>query len=238
MKMKKTKAILLLLFVFLSSSFSVLANEKLPPRGIENEGSITIELEDGGIGTSKENVEFACTKVANIVDGAYELLPNYSSINIDLNKIKYAKDMEEAAKELVAIAKPDFRIKTDKKGMSTFKDLSIGVYLIHVVDKSRYDEVVPSLIAIPTWDEKEEEMLFDIKMYPKHTPWPPGTIETDTPNGSKDGIKTGDDYPVVLIMSLVGISMICIALILMKKRKKNDQDINNEEVKETIDEGE
>lgn len=238
MKMKKTKAILLLLFVFLSSSFSVLANEKLPPRSIENKGSITIELEDGGIGTSKENVEFACTKVANTVDGVYELLQDYASINIDLNQIKYAKDMEEAAKELVTVAKPDFRIKTDKKGIATFKDLSIGVYLIHVVDKSRYDDVVPSLIAIPTWDEKEEEMLFDIKMYPKHTPWPPGTIETDTPNGSHDGIKTGDESPIVLIMSLVGISMLCIAWILTKKKKNKDKDINNTEVKETIDEGE
>lgn len=237
MKMKKTKAILLLLFVFLSSSFSVLANEKLP-RSIENKGSITIELEDGGIGTSKENVEFACTKVANTVDGSYELLPDYASSNIDLNQIKYAKDMEEAAKELVTMAKPDFRIKTGKNGIATFKDLSIGVYLIHVVDKARYDEVVPSLIAIPTWDEKEEDLLFDIKIYPKHTPWPPGTIETDTPSGSHDGVKTGDESPIVLIMSLVGISMLCIAWILTKKKKNKDEDTNNTEVKETIDEEE
>ena len=50
-------------------------------------GSIEIELTDGGIGTSKKGVVFEYVKVAEINDGSYHLLSQYSDSKIDLNKI-------------------------------------------------------------------------------------------------------------------------------------------------------
>lgn len=207
---------MLLLLVFLSSSWSVLAKDKLP----EKYGSITIQLDEGGLGTSKENVGFAITKVADLVDGFYELKPEYKSSNIDLNKIKYAKDMEKAAEELVKIAKTDSIIYTDKTGSAEIQDLSVGVYLIYVLEKAKYDEIVPSLIAIPTWNEESGDMLYDVEMHPKHTPWPPGTIETDTPKNSYDGVKTGDEAPI-LLMSFIALISVILVVVLLKKRKKD-----------------
>lgn len=217
MKIKKVKVAMLLLLVFLSSSWSVLAKDKLPEK---YDGSITIQLDEGGLGTSKEHVGFAITKVADLVDGFYELKPEYKSSNIDLNKIKYAKDMEKAAGELVKIAKTDSVIYTDKTGSAEIQDLSVGVYLVYVTEKAEYDEIVPSLIAIPTWDEERGDMIYDVEIYPKHTPWPPGTIETETPKGSYDGIKTGDEAPILLVSFIALISVILI-VVLLKKRKKD-----------------
>lgn len=230
MKMKKAKVALLLLLVFLSSSFSVLAKEKLP-NDIEKCGSITIQLDEGGLGTSKEHVGFAFTKVADLVDGFYELKSEYKSSNIDLNKIKYAKDMERAASELVKIAKPDSVVYTDKTGVAAIHDLPMGVYLVYVTEKAKYDEVVPSLIAIPTWDEEKGDMLYDIEMYPKHTPWPPGTIETDTPNGNYDGVKTGDKSPFLLMGIVALISAGIIGILFVKAKKDASEEARDMDLK-------
>lgn len=230
MKIKKIKVVMLLLLVFLSSSWSVLAKEKIPNK-VEKSGSITIRLDEGGLGTSQENVGFAVTKVADLVDGFYELKQEYKSSNIDLNKIKYAKDMEKAAEELVKIAKTDSVIYTDKTGSAEIQDLSVGVYLVHVVEKAKYDEIVPSLIAIPTWNEESGDMLYDVEIYPKHTPWPPGTIETDTPKDSYSGIKTGDEAPILFLSFIAFISVVGIIFLIKKRKKDASEEIRDIDLK-------
>ena len=92
MKNKKIKKWLPLILTTLLFSFPAHANENIAlPDDLENisqeQGSIEIELTDGGVGTTKEGVIFEYAKVADVVDGEYELLDTYQESGIDLNAI-------------------------------------------------------------------------------------------------------------------------------------------------------
>lgn len=58
------------------------------------------------------------------------------------------------------------------KTVVTFKNLEVGVYLIYAQDTETYDTVEPSLIAVPTWNDSEGEMQYDVMIAPKHTEKP------------------------------------------------------------------
>lgn len=176
---KKIRAIVLsglLVFVFSVTAFAKEGNT-------EEIGSITIELSDGGAGTSKENVRFAYTKVADVVDGKYELLEEYKQTNMDLNKLEYAEDLKIAAEQLEKVAKKDGEIVTDKNGKAVIENLPIGVYLLNMSDRGIYDNVTSLLVAIPTFDETNGQMDYDVTVTPKHTPIPPETVKTGDENG-------------------------------------------------------
>lgn len=181
----------------------------------DKEGTITISLTNGKEGTSKQNVEFAISKVADIVDGEYVIKDSYKKSGVDLNKIKNASDMENAAEKLVKVASKDKKGTTDKNGKLTFSELSVGVYLLQATNDKKYDEVTPLLVSIPTWNDKEGEMVYELNVKPKHTP------RKDKP-GKEDG-GSGRGYPqtginspilwyfggaVVLIGLLVVVNMI------------------------------
>lgn len=214
---KKVKSGVLLAILVLLFSITSFAEDKT--------GSIEIQLNDGGKNTKKENVCFVYTKVADLVDGKYELIDKYKFTHIDLNKIKYAEDLKQAATTLEKVAKKDGEVLTDKEGKATIKELSIGVYLLSVSNKAQYDKVEPLLIAIPTFDEISGEMIYDVKVMPKHTPIPPGTIVSDTPDNSSEGVKTGDDSPIFIYIGLMLVFGGSILYFVNKKRK----DIEHEE---------
>ena len=96
----------LLLTLILNLSLPVFASQNisLPENvsevNIQKTGSIEIELTDGEEGTSKEGVIFHYSKVAEIVDGQYELVEQYKGSGIDLNAIEYAEELDEAAEKL------------------------------------------------------------------------------------------------------------------------------------------
>ena len=138
----------------------------------EKVGTISLTLTDGKTGTSKQNVEFALTKVADVVRGEYVLDKAYGDIGIDLNNIKNASDLEAAATKLVEVAGRDTVVKTDLNGKLVFSDLSVGVYLIYATNDDKYDDVTPLLVSIPTWSESEGNMMYDVNVIPKHTPKP------------------------------------------------------------------
>ena len=71
--------------------------KKLENVDMHQRGSICVELTEGGKGTSRENVEFSCTKVGEVRKGEYILKEEFASSNVDLNTIESAKEMEEAA---------------------------------------------------------------------------------------------------------------------------------------------
>ena len=62
-----------------------------------NKGSITIKLADTQNNQSKENVEFSISKIADIEDGLYKVKEDYKSVEVDLNNVKTANDLELAA---------------------------------------------------------------------------------------------------------------------------------------------
>ena len=234
MKHKKIKKLLPLVFSVIICTFPVsAANEniallnELQTVQTEEEGSIEIELTDGGVGTTKEDVVFEYAKVADVVDGEYELLEAYQGSGIDLNAIETAEQLEEAALELSAYKTSDGSCTTDADGKAIIKDLEVGVYLLYASEHTRYDDITPLLIAIPTVGEEEGTMMYDVKVIPKHTPVPPGEIITNTPNGNDEGVKTGDKVTVRLILStifLIVAASLTITIIYLDKREQVKKD--------------
>lgn len=232
MKNRKIKKWLPLILTTLLFSFPAHANENIPlPDDLKNikqeQGSIEIELTDGGVGTTKEDVVFEYAKVADVVDGEYELLDTYQESGIDLNTIGTAEQLEEVALELSAYKTSDGSCVTDADGKAIIKDLEVGVYLLYASEHTRYDDITPLLIAIPTWGEEEGTMMYDVKVIPKHTPVPPGEIITNTPNGNDEGVKTGDKVTVRLILStifLIVAASLTITIIYLDKREQVKKD--------------
>lgn len=160
-------------------------------------GSIKIILADGEAGTSKENVVFEYAKVADIIDGQYQLLEDYGGV--DLNTIEHSAELEEAAKAINGIAKADGRVATDRNGETLIADLEVGVYLLRVADGGEYENVSPVLITLPMWNEERGIMEFDITVTPKHSP-----IEKVVP---REGVPTGDNTRYMTYVVLLAVSI-------------------------------
>ena len=195
--------------------------QELEKIDIKDRGSISVELTEGRKGTSREKVEFSCTKVGEISKGEYVLKEAFASSGIDLNAIESAKDMEEAAEKLADLDISAGKVLlTDKNGKLCFQDLEVGVYFLEATDTANYENVTPFLISIPTFDEKEGEMNYDVTIIPKHEP-EPGRITTDSP-GKPGAPQTGVDSPILKYFA----GAIIVVLILVafnastKKTKK------------------
>lgn len=230
--MKKIKASLLVLTALIGMlQTPVFATQNvgigLPQNTIQVDesetGSIEIELTDGGIGTSKKGVVFEYVKVAEINDGSYHLLSQYSDSKIDLNKIEYAEEMDQAAKKLSYYKTSDGSITTNSSGRAKVSNLGVGVYLLYVSDQSSYDDITPILIAIPTWDEEVGDMIYDVSVYPKHTPVSPGKVTTSTPHTSTNAAKTGDIQNFGIWIAAAGCSIVIgITIYCIKRKKKHE----------------
>lgn len=149
-------------------------NSTLPPGDILEEvenrtGSIAITLSDTEDNRDKSNVKFGLSKVADVINGEYKVLTQYEAVNIDLNNIKTATDLELAANLFKKVVSTDNILTTDKSGKCTIDDLEIGVYLLYATDISNYENITPFLVSIPSWNEADKTMSYDIKVIPKHT---------------------------------------------------------------------
>ncbi len=178
-------------------------------QAVAQTGSITIQLEDGAKGTSKTNVSFICDKVADLVDGEYQLTEDVRESRVNLNKIEYANDAEIAAKRLYAYtSKKGMRITTDKSGKATLNNLDSGMYLIYTDEKNNYELISPTLVSVPTWNEQQKEMDYEVVVIPKHSPNP------YTP-------KTGDNSPLFLYFGVAfATGIFCVSIIFKRKDKK------------------
>lgn len=149
---------------------------------VENKtGSITIQLEDIEAPNDKSNVKFSMTKVADVVDGRYELASEYSLVNIDLNNIKNSNELDAASNKLASVVSVGDTLVTDSNGKIEVKDLNVGVYLIKATDTANYHNITPFLVSIPVWDESTKNMSYDVNILPKHNQ-PPKIDTPDVPD--------------------------------------------------------
>lgn len=204
---------------------SLMDEKELEKVNVEGKGSISVELTEGRKGTSREKVEFSCTKVGEISKGEYVMKDEFSASGIDLNAIESAKDMEEAAEKLAAL---DFSAEkvllTDKDGKLCFQDLPVGVYFLEATNTAKYEKVTPFLISIPTFDEAEGEMNYDIKVIPKHEP-EPGRITTDSPK-RPGAPQTGLDSPILKYFAgalIIVLLLVALNVGTKKTKKKNEK---------------
>lgn len=182
----------------------------------EQTGTITITLSDGKEGTSKEKVEFSCVKVANIEKGEYVLDDTYSTTGVDLNNIKNAADLEKAAAAISKISEKGTLLNTDADGRVQFSGLEVGVYLLKATDTNNYDDITPFLVSIPTWDETEGEMSYEISVIPKHNPKP------EEPTSEKDAPPTNVNSPVAWYFGGAAVLVVLIVAfnVIMKSVRK------------------
>lgn len=72
-------------------------------------------------GTSRENVEFSCTKIGEMKNGEYILKDEFLSSKVELNALKTADDMEKAANKLAEMdIQGEKVLLTDKNGKLCF----------------------------------------------------------------------------------------------------------------------
>lgn len=186
MQKNKLKILLITLnFIFVIGCLSlpIMAKEHTTPLLQENDfeqieekiGSITIMLEDTTDSLSKQGVEISIVKVAKVTSQGYKLTPLFEESGIDLMEIETAEELMEASillKNLVPENAKAISLKTDENGQCSFENLEVGVYLLYPKDTAEYENISPLLIAIPTFDEVEGQMQYNVTVYPKHSPNP------------------------------------------------------------------
>lgn len=171
---------------------------------LDEVGSITVNLEEGKKGTSVKNVELELIKVGDVVNGQYLFIDDLRDIEIDLNTLETAEDMKNAAhtisKDTVSKNIVGTRKTTNDYGTVKFDQLEKGVYLLQAVDINRYENIVSTLISVPTFsNESKNSMNYDISIVPKHSP--------------VIAVKTGDAVDLKLFAVLAGVSAVVIAII-------------------------
>lgn len=147
--------------------------ELKPDPSVQEKGSIHVELEETKDRLSREGVELSLSRVADIKDGSYVLDDLYRSADVDMNDIKTAQGLQEAADTLQPLVKDAIQTKqTNAQGIVNFTDLKVGVYLLYVSDQAGYETIQPTLISVPMWDETAKQMNYHIEVFPKHAPLP------------------------------------------------------------------
>lgn len=148
----------------------------------------------------------SCAKVGTMKNGVFVLEKEYKNSHVDLNQLKTAKELEEAADILYKWENSASVFRLDEKGSVVIPELEEGVYLIHGYGNAQ-KEILPTLVFLPTWYEEEEEYLYDITVFPK---WQEKVI----PN-------TGDDSQEWLYVGAL-VTMSAVILSIMKnKMNKN-----------------
>lgn len=217
--MKKLKKLILTVLI---TTFLFNANVFAKDYVETEKGSITISLTEGKQGTTKEEITFCSYKIADIENGLYTLKPEFENTGINLNRIQTADQLRSAAKTFADLNLiPEKTTETDKSGTAILSDLDEGGYLIWSKNDPKYDLIEPAIIAVPTWNEVTGEMLYDIKIEPKHSPRP-GKVVVDMPKKQSHGFnpKTGDEFPIRQMVILISLATVgAITIVLLKKRK-------------------
>lgn len=194
---------------FIASSSNVLEDVDLSATG-----SISIQLSDSSSNSSKVGVKFSVSKIANVINGEYKVLDEYSNIDCDLNELKDANDLELAASLFKDVVKIDITVVTNESGFCKLDNLEVGVYLIYVSDIASYgDNITPFIVSIPSWDEQSKVMSYDIVANPKHT---------EIPKDEKKAPSTGYDSNAVKNLVTGGICVIVGSALYLKVRKKEN----------------
>lgn len=158
----------------------------LVPGDLKKIGSIQIELEDTEKKQSKAGVKLGLIRIADVLDGEFVLLDEFEMLDINLNQIQNANELELVAKKIISrVGGVETTVVTDKNGKALVTELEIGVYLMFVLDSAQYENITPFLVSIPIWNEIEQDMTYDIVVRPKHTSF----LDVETPEILPTGIE-------------------------------------------------
>jgi hypothetical protein len=175
-KLKGAGAVLLaIVFLILSMSASVLAASTIDMNRL---GSITINLSEDDLDTSEilSGIPFTIYKVAKLSNsGEYSLTEDFTASGIQINKLSTAAELLAASKNLVQYVSAKnisgSSKTTDSEGSVTFKDLTLGYYLVmqtvNASNQNYYIVCDPFLIPVPIENSSNKNWIYDINAYPK-----------------------------------------------------------------------
>ena len=197
------------MFTFIMFSINVAAKEY-------EGGSVLIRIPSGE-NEDPTGIEFYICQVADIVEGQYILRKDCDLKDIDLNKIGDTKVYREAASRFSkcsAIKKNAVTIKTDSNGEALIDNLKEGVYYIYSNGSKEYGNISSSIISIPTHNEINDTMEYNVVCEPKIT-----KDITEKP-------KTGDNLEIqgYMFVCLYTIIIIMASYIVLKRYKSLDKD--------------
>ena len=124
---------------------------------------------------------------------------------------------EWSEKNLSYYGESDGDCITNEEGIAKIEDLDVGVYLLYVSEQKNYEKVMPVLIAVPTWEEEEGMMLYNVKVFPKHTPI---TEERIQETKKQSSVKTGDSLDVWIWLTGMVVAIGITGVVLRIKNKK------------------
>lgn len=150
-----------------------------------------------------------CTKVGNMVNGIFVLEDGYEESQVNLNELKTARELGEAADILMKYERSGNIFPLDEEGNVLIQDLEEGVYLIHGYGETK-KEISPTLVFLPTWMEKEKELQYNITVVPKYSELAP---------------DTGHNSPEWLYGGLLTMSALILIRIVMKNRENMEEKI-------------
>lgn len=221
--MERTKWVLCVLLFTLSVClcpvFVMAEGEQLIiPTEESTHGSISVQLQDTEKKNPKEHVRLALTKVADVVDGEFVLCEEFSSLDVDLNRITNANEAEGAVDQLMKYVTSEKEMLTDDNGYARIEELSIGVYILYVTDRAEYANITPCLISIPSYNEYAGVMEYEVNVVPKYTLLKPGQITTSTQEDSSQllngSFQTGiEDY--VMEYTLIALLLFGGAIVMI-----------------------
>lgn len=189
-----------------------------------DKGSITIQLEKSETAADLSSVKFGITKVADLVNGEYVLSESFKDSDVDLNNIENAEELQKVATKLSKTVKThEYEAMTGKDGTATVSELDTGVYLMVVTDNAQYDIVMPTLVSIPTYQDIVG-YNYDITVEPKHSAKTPDDEDKKEDKKNEEQPDTGVNSHMNEYLAGAGISMACIAGIILFKKKKKDKD--------------
>lgn len=167
--MRKITGIMWIIIIFVIVGGNILPVLAAPDQ--EQKGCIQVVLPETWDKTKREGIIFSCTKIGEIKEEMYEILPKYESTAIDLNNLKTSLELDRAAKRLSGFGiEGEVSIATNASGSAVFTSMEEGVYLIQAKEQEEYDVIDPVIVAVPKWDEANQGMTYDIKVEPKHAP--------------------------------------------------------------------
>ena len=169
---KKMSCALLALMI-LAVSFPTMSSAAENRYNAVQKGSITISLND--IGTPMHDVNLTLYQVGEVIptgggqEFIYTLTKDFANMSLDLNQLKKAEEIRDAAKQCMNYLpeKPHFKGVTAKEGTTCFRDLMHGVYLICKPDPCHYGDIEPYLVFMPHMTDEEEGWIYDVVTSPK-----------------------------------------------------------------------
>ena len=213
MKTKKYKVLTIFSMIFMLS-FSCLtafAADKVDDNikiEIENnlKGSITVEI------PKVQGIKIYVAKVADMKDGKFVTLEKFQNVGLDLNNIKTAEELQKVMNKIkLNDDQKKNNQETDENGTVLFKDLEPGAYYICSDNLKEKEQVESTIVSIPTFDEEEGKMVYDVTVRPKH-------------ESPKPAPQTSlDDNMLLYTMIALACAVIGGVMFKLSRSKKNEK---------------